>query len=222
MACSICGIRYSKPKIRQLKQDISRALTYTENRRQSKGTFIWSFFSEPTESKNTQTSMQLTPNATNPIGSHSPLRGWQCVVLHNGEQLETPPTKLRCRPVRWSDHSTLQAVNTLHGVKSPNSSKSHPSHACNLHAVHSAVNWSGRALEFESVMNGALWLVEPRGDLQIAFINGPQVPRQADPATGFWGVTGQLTERSLSLGFRLPITGDCGGWRSDIFGGKHA
>ena len=164
--------------------------------------------------------MQLTPNATSPIGSHSPLRGWQCVALHNGEQLETPPTKLRCRPVRWTDHSTLQAVNTLHGVKSPNSSKSHPSHACNLHAVHSAVNWSGRALEFESVMNGALWLVEPRGDLQIVFINGPQVPRQADPATGFWGVTGQLTERSLSLGFRLAITGDCGGWRSDIFWGN--
>ena len=32
--------RYSKLKIHQLKQDISRALTYTENRRQSKGTFI--------------------------------------------------------------------------------------------------------------------------------------------------------------------------------------
>ena len=125
--------------------------------------------------------MQLTPNATSPIGSHSPLRGWQCVALHNVEQLETPPTKLRCRPVRWTDHSTLQAVNTLHGVKSPNSSKSHPSHACNLHAVHSAVNWSGRALEFESVMNGALWLVEPRGDLQIVFIN----PRPAGGGGAF-------------------------------------
>ena len=62
-----------------------------------------------------------------------------------------------------------------------------------------------------------------RGDLRIAFINGPQVPHQADPATGFWGVTGQLTERPLSHGFRQPIRYR-GLWRVAVgyFLGEHA